>query len=592
MTPRQDKKPKQIHPPRFWSLQAIPWSRLLLGLFAIAAIWRWFYVDRLLESPLSKSMFDDARIYWAWSDRIAHGHLVGVYPFFLAPLYPYVLGLLRAVGVNAPATVLAVQSLWGAAAVALLADAARRLTTPAIGLAVGVLIAFYEMAVFFDGLFLSESLLFFVAASFLWWAVRFEWPTAEAWKAAILGLLAGFLAAGRATAGLLVVPSLFLVRARRLNLAAVLVGFGAAVLPIALHNDAASREWIPFTYNSGFNLYVGNNPKATGGYVPIVRDRGQPQGLDGGVELDGRDELKATERREFTPRQSSDHWTAKAASFARHHPGTVFRLALRKLAMLWNAREYPQIENVEEYRRFAGPIGLPLIGTFTVLGALAIAGAAFAAAASERGRFLVGYVVLLTLGTLPFFVTDRYRHELIPGCALLAAFSLARLEAMWRYKTISWSAAALPLLGLLIVHLPISGPTSQQREALLARNSAARLLQAGWSAAQEGRVEEAERNFTEAVRAEPRLYDAWGALIRVQVQEGRLGEARKTLVRARDSGMPDLPFHVYQGLLAAMSHDLGAAGDALRQVAAESLVFHPDLANVVTFTRHQMSQAR
>src|SRR5262249_55534687 len=136
------------------------WSRTLLALFAVAAVWRFLYLDRLSNSALANSMFDDARIYWAWSERIAQGHLIGANPFFLAPLYPYVLGLMRAFGVSSPSSVLFLQSLWGAGAAVLLADAISRLTTPMIGLGLGLILSVYQMAVFFDGLILTESLLF------------------------------------------------------------------------------------------------------------------------------------------------------------------------------------------------------------------------------------------------------------------------------------------------------------------------------------------------------------------------------------------------------------------------------------------------
>src|SRR5262249_29643015 len=140
------------------------WLPGLVGLFIVAAAWRLIFLDRLAHSPLAGATFDDARIYWAWSARIAQRHLVGTNPFFLAPLYPYVLGLLRIVVGNSPSATLVVQALWGAGAVTLLAAAAKRLTTASIGAVVGVMLCFYEMAVFFDGLFLAESLLFFLEA--------------------------------------------------------------------------------------------------------------------------------------------------------------------------------------------------------------------------------------------------------------------------------------------------------------------------------------------------------------------------------------------------------------------------------------------
>ena len=334
--------------------QRVSWRWMLLILFVIAAGWRLLYLGRLSKSPLSGSMFDDARIYWEWSHRIAAGHLLGSNPFFLAPLYPYVLGLLRVLVGDSPVSILAVQVLWGSLAVVLLADAVKRLTNPVIGIAIGTVLCFYEMAVFFDGLFLTESLLFFLGALLLWWVVRLTGSTPTWRTAGTTGLLIGLLAAGRGTAALLLpAAALFVHQARRAEsfsrIAALLAGFALVALPVTLHNYAVAHEWIPFTYNTGFNLYAGNNPKATGTYVEITGTReGQPQGLDGGIELDGRNYLKRVEGISQSPAASSSYWSRKAGEYVVRHSGHVLGLAATKLAMLWNVREFPQIENVEE----------------------------------------------------------------------------------------------------------------------------------------------------------------------------------------------------------------------------------------------------
>ena len=144
------------------AIEARAWPLYLAALFVVAFLWRLAYLNRLDHSVLAGSLTLDSGIYWKWADfQRSHG-LAGSHPFFLGPLYPYVLAGVRAlVGDSIPA-VLRVQALWGAAATTLIAGAAGRLTRPAIGAIVGLLICFYEMAVYFDGLILMESLLFFL----------------------------------------------------------------------------------------------------------------------------------------------------------------------------------------------------------------------------------------------------------------------------------------------------------------------------------------------------------------------------------------------------------------------------------------------
>ena len=49
-------------------------------------------------NPLSRVLFVDAEVYWEWAGAVSRGRLVGDAPFFGAPLYAYLLGLLRALG--------------------------------------------------------------------------------------------------------------------------------------------------------------------------------------------------------------------------------------------------------------------------------------------------------------------------------------------------------------------------------------------------------------------------------------------------------------------------------------------------------------
>src|SRR5689334_18264480 len=134
------------------------WPFALGALFLIALGWRLSYLGRLANTPFESSLTVDARIYWDWAGYLLRHGPIGKNPFFLGPLYPYALALLRGVLGDSIHRVLIAQAIGGAAAVTLIADATRRLTRPALGLAVGVVLAFHRTAVFFDGLPLMESL--------------------------------------------------------------------------------------------------------------------------------------------------------------------------------------------------------------------------------------------------------------------------------------------------------------------------------------------------------------------------------------------------------------------------------------------------
>jgi tetratricopeptide (TPR) repeat protein len=425
--------------------------------------------------------------------------------------------------------VLGVQAIWGAAACVLLADAARRLTRPAFGIAIGLLVALYPMAVFFDGLVLSESLLFFLEALLLWWVVRAGAAPLRPGALLVVGLLIALIAEGRATAAALLVPAAALLvparglppRRLALGLTALAMGFALVALPVAVRTYAVSREWIPFTYNLGFNLYAGNGPEATGGFASItgtsLLSPAGPIREDGAIEADGREYLRRTEGVTLTAKQSSTYWAAKAWRWIGAHPRAAAGLALRKLGMLWSRQEYPQIENAEEFRIVAGPLGLPWIGSFAFLGMLALPGLVLAWPRGPGARFVAGYAAVMTLAVVPFFVVDRYRHHLVPAAALLAALALERAWSAWRGRD---RAGLLRLalgvaLGIAVVWWP--APALSQRKLAwgLAFDLGTR-----WLA--RGRPDLAAAQFERAVRIEAggraaRGHGATGAIERADL---------------------------------------------------------------------------
>jgi tetratricopeptide (TPR) repeat protein len=514
--------------------------------FAIAWLWRVAYLVRLGASPLGASLTEDARTYWEWSSYLREHGPLGHNAFFLGPLYPYVLAALRTIGGGSIPFVLHVQALWGAAACALLADASRRLTRAPIGLVIGLWLALHPMAVFFDGLVLMESLLFFLEALLLWWIARDEW-SAPSWRSlAIAGVLIGLLAEGRATSALLLVPAaLFLVLWQDrapvaksfTRLAALGLGFLLVTAPFSLRNQRVSGEWIPFTYNLGYNLYVGNSPEAWGGFTSITGTQKisalTPASAEGGAANDGREYLRKTQGLTLTPRQSSEHWMRLAREWISHHPGRTVELSLRKLAMMWSRREYPQIENADEYRAVAGPLGWPWL-EFAFLGALAIAGLGSAAAAGRRGAFLAGYAVVVTLGIVPFFVTDRYRHHLVPAAVLLAALAIERVVRIARRDSRDAGLRKLVLAlaaGVVIVNLPTPAMSTGKYAWSLAADLGSRWLE-------RGRADLASQELERAItlqRQSPRVRGAAAASERGDLYTNyatalvRLGRANEAL---------------------------------------------------------------
>jgi tetratricopeptide (TPR) repeat protein len=687
------------------------WAILCAALFAFALIWRLAYLARLERTPLFGDLIVDAQAYWTWASALRAGATQSS-AFYLGPLYPTWLWLLRSVLGDEIRTVLIAQALLSAGAVVLIADAARRLTRPSIGLAVGAIAALYEMAVFFDGLILMESLLWTLFALLLWWVCAVNWRQARAAQFAALGGLIALISEGRSTAAVLLAPALLLMPWRRDALkpalgaaGAMLAAFAIVAAPVAIQNWRAAHEWIPFTYNFGYNLYVGNNPEATGTDVTITGTQAQSAPAVapavGGAAADGRAYLLAVEHVDLSPAASSAYWARKALRWIATHQARAAELYARKLAMLWSAHEYPQIENADEFRLLAGPLGLPWIGSFACVGVLAVIGLLRVRPGGRAGLFLVASAAALSLVTAAFFVTDRYRHSLVPGALLLAALGMDAIRAAWSARSIrdAQIVTLMLALGIAITHLPIphlgglkyqwglevdlgarwlrhgradlaitrferaaalerSGRVSfeggttgamermqlyvsygdalmrldragdalawyeravtitpdnaqavaalaaayrrlgrvadalplERRLGALAGGSTLAIQRQAFEAAGAGRYARAESLFVIALSRDGTQFDAWGALMRLQIQREDYTTARATLERARAAGLPQPESDAYGAFLDALEGHRAKAAERLARVPQSAIDADRALAEVVAWTRRVLAR--
>jgi tetratricopeptide (TPR) repeat protein len=129
------------------------------------------------------------------------------------------------------------------------------------------------------------------------------------------------------------------------------------------------------------------------------------------------------------------------------------------------------------------------------------------------------------------------------------------------------------------------GDSLLRRVSLLEGGEAQLLLSEGWRAARSGQLEDAERLFGGAVRNDPHLYGAWGALIRVQVERGALRRADSTLASAARIGMPRVALLAHRALVDAASGRDEAAREALQNIPEAALAGDPMAATVAAKAR-------
>lgn len=465
---------------------------VVLGAFLLALGLRLDFGARIQRSILANSLISDSAAYWDWSSFLMIPDHGPEGPYFLGPLYPHVLAVVRRLIADRVSAVIALQAVWGALAVASLTLAASRVTRLAGAAAVGVLLAGYEMLVYFDTLVLSESLLIALQSLLLLIVVMIDWKALRWRDVLALGLVIGVMAQGRATAMALALPVVLGIYAgagrtlRAARLAAVFAGaLCCCAIPSAIHNFRVTGEWIPFTYNLGYNLYIGNHPGATGSFVVIdgglIPDPLDARDIAGGGAGDGRTHIVRLTGSHPTPGASSQWWLRAAIEHVKAHPIDAIRLTWLKLAMLGNANEYPQIESPDVFRAVAGRIGLPIVGTFAALALLFACGVAPAWRSGIRMRVVLGIVASLVVTLLPFFVTDRYRIHLVPGMAVVAACGVVRIRetlAQRQGRAALGTLAAL-LAAVAVLNLPTPERETGRKEWDLSVDIGERMLEKG-----------------------------------------------------------------------------------------------------------------
>lgn len=271
------------------------------------------------------------------------------------------------------------------------------------------------------GVYLAkENLMVPLMLGVMWCALRFV--KLPSWKlAAGCGLLFGLLAmtgnaalslAGVVVLGLVVAP--VSARQRLMMLSGVLVVALLVSLPWMARNLYLIGAPVMNT-NGGFNLYLGNNPAATGYFVSIADT---PRGSTWHELRKTSGELGATETLK-----------REAISWIKEHPKEFFVLALKKGAYFWTPPFHEgkggNASTAESVVRLAWAV------QFVLLIVVAIAGL-FSPRLRNRQHLLLWLAIACyTAVHMLFYVIFRYREPIMPVMGILAALAI---EDFWIAK--------------------------------------------------------------------------------------------------------------------------------------------------------------
>lgn len=454
----------------------------MLAIALLASALRVAYVLTLRSTPWFDQLVVDPEFYDAWATRIAAGDWMGARPFYMDPLYPYLLAVLyRLVGRDLLLARLLNVALSTAACV-LVARLGRLVGGWRAGALAALGFALYAPEIFYVGEVEKTTLSVLLAtASLVLWLGRS--PASRFGAGFALGLAALTRANFLLFAPLGVLLCLWPRAGRppRAPLQALLFAAGCllALAPVAWRNHHLSGEWVLTTAQAGQNFYIGNNPyNPSGAYgvLPFVRANPHFE------EIDFRAEAERRAGAPLTSAEVSRFWFAEAFGFMREQPAAATAVMLRKAALFWN--DFEVSDNQDQYlmERDSWVLRLPLLG-FGLLAPLAVLGGLAGWRANGAVRLLGGFVLIYWATVVGFFIYSRYRIQVVPALLALGGLGVVTMAEWARgrdWARVAGGAALALLVGWFCLHtIGVFAEDNQQVVEMRLRHLADAYFQAG-----------------------------------------------------------------------------------------------------------------
>jgi tetratricopeptide (TPR) repeat protein len=501
-------------------------KRWALFLFVLAFLLKLTYLIQISGSIQFKVPILDSRYYDELAQAVAKGGLARKEAFFMGPLYPYLLGFVYSIFGRNLMLVGIIQMLGSSLTVVLTYLIGSKLFRPAVGFLAALLLVFYGATTFYEGWLLMMWLGTLLNMLVIYVLIK----DGVSWKRfALAGFLLGLSALARANilvfAPVVLAWILFGTHGARLRSATVFLGaMLVAIAPATVHNYMASRDFVLVTANAGVNFYIGNNPEARGVFYG-------PKGVDFMSDTTTRRYVEKLLGRDLKPSELSDYWLRRSWEFIKRDPAAELRLLARKTALFFNGFEVPQIESYDLSRAKYGILKV-LFVNFWVICSLGVLGIIATARRWKKYFLLHWFIFTYSASIILFFVTARYRIQIVPVLVMFAAYSLLEVlpGALARRR-------AVPLLGLaVLLFFTRPGLFAYDKDQMLWRE----YIHEGRRLGKAGRTSKALEVLDKAVRLRPRDPESYIHRAIIYKGAGKLFQAIDDYTKALEI-YPDLP---------------------------------------------------
>lgn len=249
-------------------------------LFLVALGVRLLYLAQLRADPLRDDLYQifDSVYYHREGAAIALGDWGGSAPYFLSPLYSWLIGVVYALAGTSTQDLRVAQAFLGAASCVLVYAIGRRVFNENAGIVAGAALALYGLQIYYTGIMLPAVFVLFLNLTFLFVMIGDRRGEMSILRCLTGGLLAGLAAVAKSNALLLVPAAMMAIwftreeaprRTRALSCAALALGAALTIAPFTLRNYEVSNHFVLIGTTTGRNLWKGNGPHATGTHVQL-----------------------------------------------------------------------------------------------------------------------------------------------------------------------------------------------------------------------------------------------------------------------------------------------------------------------------------
>lgn len=493
----------------------------LIVVFSIAFALRLSYMYQIQGLPSFKVLIVDALSYNNWAKEIIRDGWLGKEIFYQAPLYPYFLAVIYKVfGIDLFA-VRFVQVVISSLVCVIFYYVGKLWMGNKAGVVMSFFSTFYGIYIFYSPIHLKPTLYLFLEALFL---LSISWSIFSNKRMSyfISGIILGIMVLCRENT-ILVILFVFVwlvLFCRKDNKKKMLINGGLlalgvflALTPSTVRNYVVGGDFVIATSQGGTNFYIGNGPKATGSYVPLLEHRQTPpyEGID--AKQLAEEELGM----DLSASEVSAFWYSKSLNYIVHNKLDYLKLMWTKVQLFFNAYEIPDAEDYYFYREFSSILNLPLV-SFGFICPLALVGICISFREFNKFSILYFLAAANILSVVMFYIFSRYRLPIVPFFMLFATYALLNIFRYLRLK--HWRQAAIFFALLIAAYLFSHFPkVSPQNDYELSH------FNLGLAYEKAGNIHKAIEEYESAIALSPSYLSPYNNLAVLRYNEGKYKEA-------------------------------------------------------------------